>query len=114
VSSQALAYRLGLEGVGGRNGGPRATLPLWAPWNDELAQRYTLGVEDELMLIQSDQQSLARSSDEVLARLSDGLSRQTSPETHAAVVELVTGIHADVDGVVGALARLRTSWTRWG
>jgi glutamate---cysteine ligase / carboxylate-amine ligase len=31
----------------------------------------------------------------------------TPPETHAAVVELASGIHADVDGVVAELAPLR-------
>lgn len=44
-----------------------ATHPLWARWNDDLGQRYTLGVEDELMLVGPDQRSLAHSSDEVLA-----------------------------------------------
>ena len=51
--------------------------------------------------------SLAQRSDEVLARLSDELSPHTSPETHAAVVELATGIHPDVDGAVAELASLR-------
>ena len=99
--------RPGRDGVGARDGWSHATWPLWARWNDELGQRYTLGIEDELMLIEPDRGTLVQSSDEVLARLSDKLSQQTSPETHAAVVELVTGIHDDVDGVVGELARLR-------
>ena len=34
-----------------QRGGPRPTWPLWARWNDELGQRYTLGVEEELMLL---------------------------------------------------------------
>ena len=59
------------------------------------------------MLLEPAGWSLAQSSDEVLARLSDELSAHTSPETHAAVVELATGIHPDVDGVVAELASLR-------
>jgi glutamate---cysteine ligase / carboxylate-amine ligase len=82
-------------------------LPLWARWNDELDQRYTLGVEEELMLLDPGDWSLAQSSDEVLARLSKELSPHASPETHAAVVELATGIHPDVDGVVAELTWLR-------
>ena len=80
---------------------------MWARWNDELDQRYTLGVEEELMLLEPAGWSLAQSSDHVLARLSDELSPHTFPETHAAVVELATGIHPDVDGVLAELTSLR-------
>jgi glutamate---cysteine ligase / carboxylate-amine ligase len=93
--------------VGELSGWPRACLPLWARWNDELDQRYTLGVEEELMLLEPAGWSLAQSSDHVIARLSDELSPHTFPETHAAVVELVTGIHPDVDGVTAELTLLR-------
>ncbi len=70
------------------------------------------------MLLDPRAWSLAQASDEVLARLSDELSAHTFPETHAAVVELATGIHPDVDGVVAELPRCATgsrmSWARWG
>ncbi len=59
------------------------------------------------MLLDPAHWSLAQSSDHVLARLSDELSLHTSPETHAAVVELTTGIHLDVDGIAIELASLR-------
>jgi carboxylate-amine ligase len=93
--------------VEGLRSWPRASLPLWARWNSELAERYTLGVEEELMLLEPARWSLAQSSDDVLGRLSDELSLQTSPETHAAVIELATGIHPDVDGAVAELTSLR-------
>jgi hypothetical protein len=83
----------------------RGAHPLWARCNDERDTRYSLGVEEELMLLNPGQWSLAQSSDQVIARLSDELSRHTSPETQAAVVELTTGVHADVDGVVAEPAR---------
>ena len=86
--------------------------PSWARWNDGLDQRYTVGVEEEFMLLHPDQWSLAQRSDEVLAGLSDELSPHTSPETHAAVVELATGIHPDVDGAVRELASLRRRLSR--
>lgn len=60
-------------------GEPRPTWPLWARWNDELGQRYTLGVEEELMLLDPRAGSLAQSSDEVLVRLSGKLSARTFP-----------------------------------
>src|SRR3982750_620397 len=81
--------------------------PLWARWNDELDPGYTVGVEEEVMLLDPSQWSLAQSSDEVLAGLSDELSSHASPETHAAVVELIPGIHPNVDGIVAELASLR-------
>ncbi len=81
--------------------------PAWALWNAELEQRYTLGIEEELMLLEPRSSSLAQSSDDVLARLSDELSPHASPETHASVIELRTGIHTNVDGVVAELAGRR-------
>ncbi len=84
-----------------------ASYPRWAHWNDANDRRYTLGVEEEVMLLDPVSWSLAQSSDEVLTGLSDELSGHISPETHAAVVEIVTGVHLGVDGVVAELARLR-------
>ncbi len=59
------------------------------------------------MLLDPTDWSLAQSSDRVLKQLSDALSARTFPETHAAVIELATGIHPDLDGVVAELASLR-------
>ena len=60
------------------------------------------------MLLAPSDWSLAQLSDVVLAGLSDELSTHTSPETHAGVVELATGVHHDVDGAVAELASLRS------
>jgi carboxylate-amine ligase len=101
-----------IDSTNGRRDWTSGGYPLWARWNGELDERYTLGVEDELMLLEPDQWRLAQSSDLVLSHLSDELSLHTSPEAHAAVVELVTGIHADVEGVVGELVWLRKRLAR--
>jgi glutamate---cysteine ligase / carboxylate-amine ligase len=81
--------------------------PHWARWNGSPGQRYTLGVEEEIFLLDAADRSLAQASEGVLAGLSTEMSGHTSPETHASVVELKTGIHMDVAGVVDELARLR-------
>ena len=60
------------------------------------------------MLLAPSDWFLAQSSDVVLAGLSDELSVHTSPETHARVVELATGVHHDVAGAVAELASLRS------
>jgi carboxylate-amine ligase len=82
-------------------------LPTWARWNDERRQRYSLGVEEELMLLDPSTWSLAQAGDRVLAGLSGDLRRHAAPETHAAVVELNTGVGQDVEAVTAELAGLR-------
>jgi carboxylate-amine ligase len=84
-----------------------STAPRWARWNGERDQPYTVGVEEELMLLDPVNWSLSQSSDRVLPRLSRPLAARASPETHAAVLELSTAVHRDVEGVVGELAVLR-------
>src|SRR5947208_11161225 len=75
-------------------------LPLWARWNRELDQPYTLGLEEEVMLLEPSSWSLAQSSDGVLSQLSGELSGHTAAETHACVIELITGIHGNADDAV--------------
>jgi len=90
----------------------RGVLPFWARWNSSLERRFTLGLEEELMLLNALDHSLAQSSDGVLARLPRDLRVHTSPETHASVIELATGIHLDVAGAVAELAALRGRLSR--
>lgn len=59
------------------------------------------------MLLSRADHALAESSETVLQRLSEDLRSHTFPETHAAVIELATGIHHDVAGAVAELAGLR-------
>jgi glutamate---cysteine ligase / carboxylate-amine ligase len=80
--------------------------PPWARWNGA-GDRYTLGVEEEVMLLDVADHSLAECSDEVLARLTGRLAGHTAPETHAAVLELVSDIHLDVAAAVAELTALR-------
>jgi glutamate---cysteine ligase / carboxylate-amine ligase len=87
-------------------------LPLWARWNRGLEQRYTLGAEEEVMLLRPGDWSLAETSDSVLAGLPNDLSEHVAPETHAGVLELVTGVHTDVRGVIAELNGLRDRFGR--
>ena len=90
----------------------RGSRPAWARWNCVPERRYTVGVEEEVMLLDPSDQSLTQSGERVLGRLSNELSAHTSPETHAAVIELNTGIHADVAGAVAELTALRAELAR--
>jgi len=81
--------------------------PSWARWNGDAGPRYTLGAEEEVMLLDPHGGSLAQSSDDVLGRLPAALAAHAAPETHASVIELQTGIHAHTGGAVDELAALR-------
>jgi carboxylate-amine ligase len=95
-----------------REGRAAAALPSWARWNDSTKRQYTIGVEEEVMLVNSSDSSLAQSSNLVLGQLSEELSTHTSPETHAAVIELRTGIHGHAAGAAAELAELRARLAR--
>jgi glutamate---cysteine ligase / carboxylate-amine ligase len=82
----------------------------WARWNPPRGPggvRYTLGVEEEVMLLDPVNLALSYQSDRVLARMPTELARRMSLETHAAVVELATGIHSGVRAAAAELAALR-------
>ena len=88
-------------------------VPSWARWNGGVKQRYTIGVEEELMLLGgAPAHTPSPSSDAVLSRLSGELSARISPETHASVIELATGIHGGVPGATAELGALRSQLAR--
>ena len=98
---------LSLERLGRRAARIVEVRPAWARWTADLDRRYTIGVEEELMLLRSPDDRLAESSDMVLARLSHDLAEHTFQETHASVLELVTGVHLEVAAAAAELAALR-------
>ncbi len=66
-------------------------LPAWARWNPDAAARpWSLGVEEEVMLLDPDTWRLAYRIDDVLAALPAELHGAVSAETHGAAVELAT------------------------
>jgi len=90
-----------------------ATLPAWARWPAEgIAAAWTVGVEEEIMLLDRQSWALAPRIDEVLL----GLDAQTGPyvtaETHGSALELGTDPHATVAGAAGQLRSLRSRLVR--
>jgi carboxylate-amine ligase len=81
-------------------------LPEWAEWNPA-ATAYTLGVEEEVMLLDPWRWSLAQRIEDALDGLPAELGGFISAETHAAAIELATEPHATVAGAVGQLRSLR-------
>lgn len=90
----------------GSQSGP--SLSLVGDWSDWVAsEAYTVGVEEEMMLLDPASWSLAQHSDHVLARLSPGVSPHAAAETHEAAIELATGPHATAVDAAAEAAELR-------
>jgi carboxylate-amine ligase len=83
----------------------------WARWK-QVDKPYTVGVEEEVMLLEAGDLSFAQRSDEVIGALPQELTEHVSQETHAGVLELRTGVHLDVAGAVSELWGLRRSLHR--
>ena len=64
------------------------------------------------MLLDPRDWSLAFRSDEVIANLPPDLRARVTPETHAAVMEVATGVHRRVPDAVAELAELRRRMSR--
>jgi carboxylate-amine ligase len=86
-----------------------ARLPDWAEWQP--TEPYSLGAEEEVMLLHPGDWSLAQEADRVLPLLSEGLAAKVTAETHGAAVELGTGVHRRVSGVADELHALRGALT---
>jgi carboxylate-amine ligase len=81
-------------------------LPTWAQWSPAGADRpWTVGVEEEVLLLDPCDGSIANRAEDVLAALPPGV--RASAETHACVVELVTRPHDTVAEVRSELHELR-------
>ncbi|MBJ7471061.1 MAG: YbdK family carboxylate-amine ligase [Solirubrobacteraceae bacterium] len=80
----------------------------WAQWPVRPdAPAWTIGVEEEVMLVAAPGYNLAQAVDEVMPRLPIDLASRVHRETHAAAVELATEVHTTVDSAVDDLRNLR-------
>lgn len=80
-------------------------LPKWARW--KASTPYSLGVEEETMVLDPLTWGLARDTEALLAELPVELAAHVSPETHDAVLEIGTRPHPDISGVERELRGLR-------
>jgi carboxylate-amine ligase len=83
-------------------------LPDWAEWNPAAAAApWTVGVEEEVMLLDPRDWSLASRVDEVLPALSRAVAERASAETHGSALELASRPHPTPGAAAEELARLR-------
>ena len=85
--------------------GDAAKAAPWSKWRH--GNEYTLGVEEEVMLLDPRDWTLAPAIDDVLDVLPEDLRDHVSSETHSSAVELRTGVHRTVGSAVAELAELR-------
>ena len=80
----------------------------WADWSSAGAEApWTVGIEEEVMLLEPNAWNLTSRSEEVLAALPDEMTERTMAETHGSALELATEPHADVPSAIAQLHRLR-------
>jgi glutamate---cysteine ligase / carboxylate-amine ligase len=84
------------------------TLPDWSAWSPAGAEApWTVGVEEEIILLDPGSGGPSSRSDDVLHSLPEDLAPHTRGETHACALELATDPHGTVAGAVAELAGLR-------
>src|SRR3954447_13351037 len=82
-------------------------LPEWATWNvDPDLEPWTVGIEEEVMLLEPDGSPAWRSED-VLSTLPPALAEHTRGETHGLALELATRPHATVASATSELRFMR-------
>jgi glutamate---cysteine ligase / carboxylate-amine ligase len=90
-----------------------ADLPDWATWQrTPWTSQFSIGIEEELMLLDPADGELAFSSDTTLRRLPEALREKVTLETHAAVLEVATGVHRRVCEAAIELGNRRAQMAR--
>ena len=80
--------------------------PNWARWRP--SKPFTVGVEEEVMMVRPGDWSLAQEIDAVLPEVPPDLAAHMTAETHGAATELATDPHATVGEAIEQLAHLRS------
>jgi carboxylate-amine ligase len=83
-----------------------AGMPDWARWN-ATRDDYTVGVEDEVMLVDPGDWNLDQSFSELRPLLGADLAERLSPETHAATIEFETAPAATAGEAAAEFASIR-------
>ena len=90
---------------------PVKELAAWSEWRGR-GPSFTLGVEEEVMLLDPATWGLAHRIEAVMEVLPEDLRLHVSTETHSSALELATGVHETVAGATAELSRMRDTLTR--
>ena len=91
----------------------RAALPDWAQWGGPSASEpFSIGIEEEMMLLDPATWRLAYRIETVLPALSSELATHATAETHGSALELATGVHSSVPSAAVEVRELRAALRR--
>lgn len=83
-------------------------MPRWAVWSPAAKVRpWTVGIEEEAMLLDPRTWALAPRIDDVLPVLKPEIASHVTAETHGSALELATGVHATAGEAAAELTGLR-------
>jgi glutamate---cysteine ligase / carboxylate-amine ligase len=82
-------------------------LPAWAEWNADAAGAWTVGIEEEVMLLSPGSWELASRIDDVLPALSRPVADRAAAETHGSAIELASRPHRTAAAAADEVADLR-------
>jgi carboxylate-amine ligase len=80
--------------------------PNWARWRPSTP--FTVGIEEEVMMLRPGEWSLAQEIDAVLPEVPSDIEAHMTAETHKAAIELATDPHQTVGAAIEQLAGLRS------
>jgi carboxylate-amine ligase len=87
--------------------------PAWGQWPAPAAGRpWTVGIEEEVMLVHASDFALAPWIDSILPTLAPDLADHVGAETHGSALELRTGVHDGVPSAIAEIAALRSDLRR--
>ncbi|HWH95143.1 MAG TPA: YbdK family carboxylate-amine ligase [Baekduia sp.] len=89
---------------------PRVSAVPWAEWRPSTP--YSVGLEEEVMLLDPESWTLAPRADRLLASLSEELVGHCWAETHAGAIEITTSPHLTVGEAIAELEELRAALAR--
>lgn len=81
--------------------------PEWSAWSGGQHPNWTVGIEEEVMLLNTQDLTLAQSIDYVLRTVSPDLADRLTAETHGSAVELATGVNSKVSEAIEDLHDVR-------
>ena len=84
----------------------------WSRWAPKADTSWTIGVEEEVMLLDPSDWALASRADAVMSRLTGELASHASTETHGSALELRTDPHPTVAAGLAQLEDLRGDLAR--
>ena len=85
-----------------------STARTWADWTPHRSA-YTVGIEEETMLLEPGEWKLSQTCEDVLGKLPPDLRLQATAETHGSALELATGVHTTIAGATEELEGMRSA-----